>query len=414
MRKLLRSLLIGMMLLIILVGCHKKDQKAVQTCKVKKGAFHVEVVETGEIFAMQAIIISAPAMSWKFGALKILKLIDDGKDLKKGDTAIIFDGSEVQKAIFDAKAELEIAKAELDRVRAEQEQKIEELEADLKTANIQVEISGINLDLASNEAEVDKKKIRLDLEKSKISLEKSSKEIVNQKKIQTEEMNQSKLKIRQLENNLEEANATLKNLTVISPSNGIAILKRNWSTRNKWQVGDQTWSGSGMIDLPDLRQLKIVANVSEIDISKVKLAQPVEIKLDAYSDSAFTGKVISIASLAISKDEKKQKVKVFPVEVLVKGTSKMLMPGMSASTRIIVNNVPNILFIPLDALFKKEGSEFVYLKNGSSYKTKNVKTGMTNNDFVEIKEGLKEGDVLALANPFKENEKKPNTNKPTK
>jgi RND family efflux transporter MFP subunit len=406
MKRFFITLTTSAIILSLFVQCSSKDQKAVQTAKVKKGTFHVEVVETGDIYAVQSTNITAPAMSWRFGALKIVKITDDGKELKKGDEAIVFDPSEVQKAIFDANSELEIAKADLQRVQAEQEQKVEELEADLKTANIQYEISGVNLDLASNEAEVDKKKIRLDLEKASISLQKSKEGIINQKKIQNEEINQAKLKIRQLETNLEEAQATLKNLTVLSPANGIAIIKKNWSTKNKWQVGDQTWSGNAMIDLPDMHQLKVVADISEIDISKIKLNQPVEIKLDAYSDSSFTGKVISIASLARSKDEKKQKVKVFPVEIVVNGRSKLLMPGMSASARIIVNNVPNILFIPIDALFKKEEKEFVYVKKGSSYKKKNIKTGLTNNDFVEVKEGLDEGDVLALTDPFQEKVKK--------
>lgn len=399
--------------IVILTQCNKKNHKSIQTTKVKKGTFHVEVVETGEIFALQATNITAPVMGWRFGALKIQKIIEDGKDLKRGDTAIIFDPGEVQKAIFDAKSELEISKAELLRIQAEQEQKIEELDSDLKNANIQFEISGINLDLASNEAEIDKKKIRLDLEKSKISLQKSNEEISNQKKIQKEELNQENLKIHQLESNLEEANQTLSNLTVTSPSNGIAIIKKNWSTNNKWQVGDQTWGGSSMIDLPDMRQLKIVADINEIDISKIKLDQLVEIKLDAFSDSSFTGKVIMIATLAVSKDEKKQKVKVFPVEILVNRASKMLMPGMTASARIIVNNIANIIYIPLEALFKKDGEDFVYVKKGSGYNIKTVKIGLTNNDFVEIKDGLKEGDILALSNPFSEPEKKI-TAKPTK
>lgn len=390
---------------VIYTGCNDKNQTAVQSVKVKRGTFHVEVVETGEIYALQATTISAPAMNWRFGNLKFVKIIEDGKYLKKGDTAVIFDPSEVQKAIFDANADLEIAKAELQKVEAEQEQKAEELEDDLKTANIQNEISEINLDLASNEAEIDKKKIRLDLEKAKISLKKSNEDILNQKKIQYEEINQAKLKIKQLENNLAEATTTLENLTVVCPADGIAIIKKNWSTNNKWQVGDQTWSGSGLIDLPNLQQLKVVADISEIDISKIRLNQPVEIKLDAYSDSVYTGKVLSIANLAKSKDEKKQKVKVFPVEILVNGTSKILMPGMSASARIIVNNIPNVLYIPLDALFKKEGTDIVYVKKGTSYKIRNVKIGLTNNDYAEIKEGLKEGELVTLSDPLKENKK---------
>ena len=65
--------------LFIFLSCSSKDQKAVQTAKVKKGTFHVEVVETGDIYADQSTNITAPAMSLRFGALKIVKIIDDGK-----------------------------------------------------------------------------------------------------------------------------------------------------------------------------------------------------------------------------------------------------------------------------------------------------------------------------------------------
>ena len=121
-----------------------------------------------------------------------------------------------------------------------------------------------------------------------------------------------------------------------------------------------------------------------------------------------------VATLAVSKDEKKQKVKVFPVEILVNRASKMLMPGMTASARIIVNNITNVMFIPIDALFKKEGTDFVYLKKGTGYKIRKIKIGLTNNDFAEVKEGLNEGDVLALTNPFPEDEKQSAAKQPVK
>ena len=386
---------------LLFICCSPKIKSSVQTYQVKKGEFHINVVETGEVQATKSINISSPAQSWRFGFLKITKIIDDGTEVSEGDTVIVFDPSEVQKAIIDANAQLEIARAELEKLKAEQDSKIQELEADLKVFEISHEISQIELELANYESDIKKKEIRLSLEQAKISLDKAGEEIENQKDIHVEEQHQAELKIKQLENNLEEANITLRNLNVISQGSGVAIISKNWSTGKKCQVGDQVWSGMPLIDLPDLRELRAETEINEVDISKIKLEQEVEIKLDAFSDTVFTGRVIEIAALAKYKDEeKKSKVKIFPVKIRIEGTSKKLMPGITVSCKIIVDTINDVLFIPLEAIIKEENKDFIYIKTGASFKKREVTVGLANNDYIIIKKGLKKGDVIALSDPF--------------
>lgn len=397
--------------LLLFICCSPDIKRSVQTYRVKKSEFHINVVESGEVQAKKSINISSPAMSWRFGALKITKIIDDGTEILVGDTVILFDPSEVQKAIIDANSELEIAKAELNKLKAEQESKIQELEADLKVADISHEISQIELGLATFESDIKKKEIRHNLEQSKISLDKVADEIENHKDIHIEEQHQSKLKIKQLENNLEEANKTLRNLTVISKSSGVAIIRKNWRTENKWQVGDIPWSGMPLIDLPDLRELRAETKINEVDISKIKLDQEVDIQLDAFSDTIYTGTVVEIASLAKYKDEKKKsKVKIFPVKILINGTSKNLMPGMTVSCKIIVNKIDNVLFIPLEAIIKEENTDYVFLKSRDTFTKREVKVGLANNDYIIIEKGLIEGDQIALSDPYKEEDEQEKKN----
>jgi HlyD family secretion protein len=342
-------------------------------------------------------------MSWQFGLFKITKIVEDGDIINAGDTAVIFDPSEVEKAIINAKAELEIAKAELEKKKAEQASKIEELKANIEISEISHRISEINLEQATFEADITRREIKLNLEKAEIALEKAREEIENQKKIHSEEIKQSLLKISQLETNLKEAEITLKNLTVISPASGIAILSRNWSTGNKWQVGDQPWSGMPLIELPDLNELKVKTEISEVDISKIELEQKVEIKLDAFSDTVYSGNVITIANLAQFKGND-TKIKIFPVEILLYGTSEKFLPGMTVSCRIIVDKIDSVLYIPLEALFTEGDNNYVYVRSGNSYHRKEVNIGQKNNDFVIIKEGIDPDEILALSNPFPEKE----------
>ncbi len=396
-----------LLICVCLSSCKANNVGEVETCKVSKGHFYIDLVEEGEIHATSAINISSPSMSWQFGPLKITEIVENGDLVKAGDTAIIFDPSEVQKVILNAEAELEIAKAELEKKRAEQESKIEELSANIEISQISLKISEIELEQSTFEADITRREIKLNLDKANIALEKARGEILNQEKIHTEEIQQSLLSIKQLKVKLEEANRTLDDLTVVSPAGGLAIIRENRSTKNKWQVGDQPWSGSPLIDLPDLKELKVKAEISEVDISKVHLDQEVEIKLDAFSDTLYKGKVIAVANLAQFKGSD-SKIKVFPVEILIDGTSEVFLPGMTVSCRIIVDKINDVNYIPLEALFVEGSNQFVYVKAGKSYRRQEVVAGRRNNDFIIIKEGTTQNELIALSDPFPEVENSKN------
>jgi hypothetical protein len=191
----------------------------------------------------------------------------------------------------------------------------------------------------------------------------------------------------------------MNNLFVVSPAKGIAIKELNWNTDQKWAVGDQPYSGSNLIELPDLSEMRAAVNINEVDVSKVLPGQRVEIRPDAYSDSVYTGKVETVANLAQNKDYR-SKIKIFPVQIRISGESKTLLPGLTVSCRLIVSEIPDVLFIPLESLFNEQGMDYVYIKSGSGFKRRDIKTGSINTDFAIVTEGLEENDQIALSNPF--------------
>lgn len=100
-----------------------------------------------------------------------------------------------------------------------------------------------------------------------------------------------------------------------------------------------------LIQLPDLSSLKAIVQINEVDIAKISKGLRVEIRPDAFSDSIFTGKVETIANLAVNK-ERSSKIKVFPVEILLNETDRNLLPGLTVSCRIIMDKVEDVLYIP--------------------------------------------------------------------
>jgi multidrug efflux pump subunit AcrA (membrane-fusion protein) len=390
------------------VSCGKKADVQVPEAKVTKGVFYVDIYEEGEIEAVNSINISSPDIPWRFGNLKISNIVTDGDEVQAGDTVITFDPAEVRKSILDYEDRLVVSNAELEKMLAQHELQMEELNADYEVTRISHEISRMQLESASHESEIKKREIQLNLEKADISLARAKEQIENRRRIQAEEVKKKRLSIRQDEERLAEAHSTLDKLFVVTPSPGIAIVSRNHSTNSKYQAGDQCWSKQQLIQLPDLSKLKAKVNINEVDISQVTKGLKVQIRPDAFSDSIFTGTVTTVANLAQNKDNN-SKIKVFPIEIVIDQYNKNLLPGLTVSCRIIVDEINDVCYVPLEALHVEGDKSYVFKKTVAGYDKVMVQTGPTNSDYVIIEEGLDEGDKVALVDPAiveKEKEKK--------
>lgn len=398
----------AMLLCIGVTSCGKKSTQQVPEAKVEQGTFYIDIYEEGEIEAINSINIASPNIPWRFGNLKISAIVDDGKQVQAGDTLIAFDPSEVRKAILDYEDRLIVSNAELEKMLAQHELDMEGLNADYEVTRISHEISRMQLESAAHESEIKRREIQLNLEKAEISLARAKEQIENRRKIQVEEVKQKRLSIRQDEERLEEAYGTIDKLSVIAPAPGIAIISRNWSTNSKFQMGDQCWSSQQIIQLPDLSKLKAKVNINETDISHITKGLKVQIRPDAFSDSTFTGYVATVANLAQNKDNK-SKIKVFPVEIVINEYNKNLLPGLTVSCRIIVDEIENVIFIPLEALHVQGDKSYVFKKTVGGYEKVEVQTGPANSDYIIIESGLDKDDKVALIDPTtleKKDEKK--------
>ncbi len=386
-------------LLLTLCSCKGNKKPVVQVTPVRLGTFTEEVIEQGTLAAVNSMAVAAPSISFRYGSLKITKIVDEGTEVEKGDTLVIFDPSELKRGIVQAEQQLEIAQAEYEKLKSIQQSEIDDLEADLELALISQEIARINYETSVYEPDATKKEIQLRLETATIALNRAKEQIESKKIIHREDLLQKSLSIRQLEKLLSDAVTSMDRLFVVSPARGIIIKRNNWTSGQKWAVGDQPFSGSDLIDLPDLSEMRALVKINEVDVAKVFQGQKVEVRPDAWSDSIYRGTVESVAYLAQNKDVR-SKIKVFPTQIRINGKSGQLLPGLTVSCRIIVNEVQDVLYVPIESLFRDESSEYVWLKSGSGFRRADVKTGAVNTNYVVITEGLSVNDVIALTDPY--------------
>ena len=136
--------------------------------------------------------------------------------------------------------------------------------------------------------------------------------------------------------------------------------------------------------------------INEIDISKIKEGQKTDIGIDAFPDKKMTGEVVAIANIGQSMPN--SDAKVFEVKIKVFGADKDLKPAMTTSNIVYTNLYKDTLYIPIDAVFENDSMQYVCVDNGN-IKRQIVKLGESNENYVVVSEGLKEGDIVCLNEP---------------
>ncbi len=198
------------------------------------------------------------------------------------------------------------------------------------------------------------------------------------------------------QNKLESTQDSLENYTITAPISGEVIQKSVKAGDNVSRSGS---SETTLAVIYDLSALTFEMSIDELDIQNVKVGQRVEVTADAYEGQTFTGTVTNV-SLQSSYSNG---VTNYPVTVTLDETGDLL-PGMNVDGTIIIDEAEDVLTIPVDSLMR---GNRVYVKDSSvtesvdgvpaGFRAVEVTTGLTNDEFVEIVDGLSEGDEVYVS-----------------
>ena len=152
-----------------------------------------------------------------------------------------------------------------------------------------------------------------------------------------------------------------------------------------------------IITIPDMTKMSVRVRVHESYIKKVKKGQKAKITVDAYPDKILDGEVTSVGVLPDSQNMwMNPDMKVYLTTVTLSGTNEWLKPGMSAKVEIMLSRLENVVYAPMQAISAYQGKQVCYLQGGRGER-RFVEVGEFNDEFIEIKSGLKEGDRVLLS-----------------
>ena len=153
----------------------------------------------------------------------------------------------------------------------------------------------------------------------------------------------------------------------------------------------QPGSGTAPLTVANLQTLWMVASVPEAELASYKTGQPVSVKVQAYPDATFTGKVTYIADSADAVTHR------IMVRAEVSNIQHLLKPQMLATFNITLGVPALSMAVPVNALAREgDGSMSVWVAQDSiRFKRRKVQTGMTQNGMVQVTDGLKTGEKIA-------------------
>ena len=210
----------------------------------------------------------------------------------------------------------------------------------------------------------------------------------------------AKAQVEQAQSSLDSTQDNIDNYTITAPISGQIITK-------SVKGGDKISRNSGSSDttlatIYDMSELTFEMSVDEMDISSVAVGQSVSVTADAYSDRTFSGTVTNVSL----KGSQSNGVTNYPVTVTLDSDANgVLLPGMNVDGVITVGESKDTLMVPSGALMR---GNRVYIKDDSAdasegpqmgnvpagFKAVEVEIGLSNDDFVEIKSGVSEGDTV--------------------
>lgn len=409
------------------------DGRHLLTNPVNRGNLVITVTEDGNVESARNLELKCEVP----GPITILDIIQDGTHVEKDDQLVRLDSSTIEDQVNAQK--IVVSTAEAKKITEERNwaaakiavdeygkgtfiQQMEQCEADITVARQ-------NLSTAENQLQYTKKMLRkayanpLELESkqylveqaklnlkvaqtAKNVLEKFTKAKTLEALESTRDSAQAMMKSAQAEYDLQKAKLErlerqMSKCVIRAPQSGMVVYA-NDSGGSRWgQQGPKIDLGASVnefqaiLRLPDLSNMQVKALVHESKVDNLRPGMRAVVKIQ---DRELQGTVASIANQAEPNSFFSGNVKEYATIIKIDGHPDGLKPGMTAEVEVLVQELKDVLQVPVQCVVEKGGKFYAWVKSGRKIERREVVLGGTNDTEIEIKDGLKQGD-LVLQNP---------------
>lgn len=399
------GIIIAVLIVVLVIGSNKGwfnggAKITVNAEAVQKRTIVETVTASGKIYPVTQVSISAEISG------EIVDLpVKEGDKVKEGDLLMRINPDLYESQVEQAQAGLDNTKAQLATARAR-----------VLQSKLQFDNAKIAFD-RSTQLLKDKVIAQMDYEQSQLAYETSKAEY----EIAQESVTAMEFTVKSSEAMLREMRNNYKRTSIYAPAAGTVVgLNKK---KGEKVLGTIQMTGDQLMSIADLTQMEIQVDVSENDVLRIDVGDTANIEVDAYLNRKFKGVVFQIANSAgsgsvlsaVSDQATNFKVKIYLLpesyaDLMKESNGKYpFYPGMSATVEIKTDVQRNVLSIPIQAITTREDTtdtnkdkkinEIVYVLDGEKAKEVIVTSGLQDDNFIQIKTGLNEGEKV-ISGPY--------------
>ncbi len=390
--------MVGGLLPWLVLACSGSPELEIPTAVVTQEEFQVTLDIPGELKATESMSISVPDLRRQ---AKVTWIVDEGARVAEGDLMVTFDDTELVTDLVSSRTSWEIATTKNQQKRAQLKVRLKDLENAVTRSQLSLERAQMRVTESETVPRVERESARIDVQESELQVATAQANLESARLEGEAELHLLNLEAQREQAKVDAAKRRLDNTKVYAPAAGLVIKPRIWKGGSRGPVvaGDSVWSGANIIELPDLAEMEVEAWVHEVDAGKIAQDMSVTVVIDAFPDPPLPGSVTRVADLAVEKDRNSD-VKHLEVTVSLGQTEEFMKPGMTVRAEVLLETVPDVLSIPLEAVFTDEaGAHTVQVQDGRGWRRQGVELGAANDTHVVITTGLVEGQVVALLDP---------------
>jgi multidrug resistance efflux pump len=378
------------------------------TARVTRGALALHVHATGELRAGRTVTLVTPPVG---GMLRIVNMVTTGSPVKAGETVIEFDPADQQYALDQARTELAEAEQEIAKMKADREVQLAQDAVELLTARFDVRRA--ELDAMANEfiSPIDAQKNVLSFEEAKRRLAQLEQDVKSRAETSSASLQVVQEKHNKARMAMQRAQQVIESLVMKAPVDGIVAAKENRDASGgmffwgmvlpEYRQGDSVWPGRPVLDVIEAGKMELRAKIDESDRTNLVEGQPADVTVDTLPGRTFNARVGALSGNASRGnwfEPTASASRLFDVIFHFDNLDPTLRAGSSARVFIKGREIPNLLHVPRQAVFEKNGKNHVFVRVGERFEARDVKVTQRTESRLAI-EGIEEGVEIAMVDP---------------
>jgi multidrug efflux pump subunit AcrA (membrane-fusion protein) len=347
------------------------------------------------------------------GSMVLLSMAPPGEFVEKGEIVAEFDRQSQLQSIDDQHALVVQAQANIDKLKAELSITFETARQQLRMAKAEWEKAQLDLRTAEVRSEIEAEILALAVEETEATYMQLQEEVKWLESSHAADLRALKITKRQQEIKETRAQIDSEKMVMRAAISGMVVRQtvfRGGGQFSQVQAGDEVRSGTFFLQIVDPAGMILNGDLNQVDSQAVRAGQRVEIRLDAYPDKVWPGRVTAVGAIAgggggmmsIRRGGQTNFVRNVPVAFATETQAKEIIPDLSGSADILLAAHEDVVLVPNGAIQSVgEDRRFVYVRaaGARAFIKQPVETGQSNSTHTAILSGLEEGAEIALKPP---------------